>query len=137
LKGTGKRVKAFLAKWLVTVVSIFIVANLFKLVHVEGLGVLVLAAFVLGILNAFVRPLLLLLTLPINILSLGFFTLVINAFLLYAVAGLVPGFEITGFFRAFLAALLISLINAMTNFLLHKEPKITVVKVSNRGSSQG
>ena len=122
--------KAFLTKWLVNVVSIFIVANLFKLIYVESLAVLALAALVLGILNAFVRPLLLLLTLPINILSLGFFTLVINAFLLYTVAGLVPGFEITGFFRAFLAALLISLINAMTNFLLHKEPKITVVKVN-------
>ena len=124
--------KAFLTKWLVTVVSIFIVANLFNLIHVESLAVLVLAALVLGILNAFVRPMLLLLTLPINILSLGFFTLVINAFLLYVVAGLVPGFEITGFFRAFLAALLISLINAMTNFLLHKEPKIRILKVENR-----
>jgi putative membrane protein len=124
--------RAFLIKWFVTVVSIFIVANLFGLIHVESLPVLVLAALVLGILNAFVRPMLLLLTLPINILSLGFFTLVINAFLLYAVAGLVPGFEITGFFRAFLAALLISLMNAMTNFLLHKEPKIKIIKVENR-----
>jgi putative membrane protein len=84
--------KAFLIKWLVTVVSIFIVANLFNLIYVENLVVLVLAALVLGILNAFVRPMLLLLTLPINILSLGFFTLVINAFLLYVVAGLVPSF---------------------------------------------
>jgi len=124
--------RAFLIKWFVTVVSIFIVANLFGLIHVESLPVLVLAALVLGILNAFVRPMLLLLTLPINILSLGFFTLVINAFLLYVVAGLVPGFEITGFFRAFLAALLISLMNAMTNFLLHKEPKIKIIKVENR-----
>ena len=124
--------RAFLIKWFVTVVSIFIVANLFGLIHVESLPVLVLAALVLGILNAFVRPMLLLLTLPINILSLGFFTLVINAFLLYAVAGLVPGFEITGFLRAFLAALLVSLMNAMTNFLLHKEPKIKIIKVENR-----
>lgn len=124
--------RAFLTKWLVTVVSIFIVANLFKLIHVESLAVLVLAALVLGILNAFVRPMLLIFTLPINILSLGFFTLVINAFLLYVVAGLVPGFEITGFFKAFLAALLISLINAMTNLLLHKEPKIRILKVENR-----
>ena len=126
-----------MTKWLVTMISIFIVANLFKLIHVESLAVLVLAALVLGLLNAFVRPMLLLLTLPINILSLGFFTLVINAFLLYVVAGLVPGFEITGFFRAFLAALLVSLINAMTNFLLHREPKITVVKLNDRGRSQG
>ncbi|MGB7063230.1 MAG: phage holin family protein [Candidatus Zixiibacteriota bacterium] len=124
--------RAFLIKWFVTVVSIFIVANLFNLIYVENLVVLVLAALVLGILNAFVRPMLLLLTLPINILSLGFFTLVINAFLMYAVAGLVPGFEISGFLRAFLAALLVSLMNAMTNFIIHKEPKITVVKVDHR-----
>jgi putative membrane protein len=130
LKATGERVKAFLIKWLVNVVSIFIVANLFKLIYVESLAVLVLAALVLGILNAFVRPVLILLTLPINVLSLGLFTLVINAFLLYVVAGLVPGFEITGFLTAFLAALLISLINAMTNFLLHREPKIKIVKVN-------
>ncbi|UCB53629.1 MAG: phage holin family protein [Candidatus Zixiibacteriota bacterium] len=126
-----------MTKWFVTAVSIFVVANLFGLIYVESLQVLVLAALVLGILNAFVRPMLLLLTLPINILSLGFFTLVVNAFLLYAVAGLVPGFEITGFLRAFLAALLVSLMNAMTSFIIHKEPKITVVKVNGRGRSQG
>jgi putative membrane protein len=128
----GERMKAFLTKWFVTAVSIFIVANVFGLIYVESLQVLFLAALVLGILNAFVRPLLLLLTLPINILSLGFFTLVINAFLLYAVAGLVPGFEITSFLKAFLAALLVSLMNAMTNLILHKESKISFIKVDHR-----
>jgi len=124
--------KAFLLKWFVTAVSIFIVASLFNLIYIENLQVLVLAALVLGILNAFFRPFLLLLTLPINLLSLGLFTLVINAFLLYAVSGLVPGFEITSFWNAFWAALLISIVSALINFLIHKEPKVTIHTVSSK-----
>jgi putative membrane protein len=118
--------RQFLLKWFVTAVSIFVVANVFKLIYVENLTVLVLAALILGILNAFVRPILLILTLPINIVSLGLFTLVINGFLLYATAGLVPGFDITGFWKALLAALLISIVTAMINILIHREPKVTI-----------
>ncbi len=127
--------KFFLLKWLVTAISIFIVANVFDLIYIEDFGVLVLAALLLGMLNVFVRPVLLLLTLPINIISLGLFTLVVNAFLLYAVAGLVPGFEITSFLKALLAAILISLVTAMINVLIHKERKVTVhyVRKENRG----
>jgi putative membrane protein len=116
----------FLLKWFVTAVSIFVVANVFKLIHVENLTVLVLAALILGILNAFVRPILLVLTLPINIVTLGLFTLVINGFLLYATAGLVSGFDITSFWRALLAALLISIVTAMINVLIHRERKVTI-----------
>ncbi len=124
--------KALLIKWLVTAVSIFIVANLFGLIYVENMKVLMFAALVLGILNAFFRPFLLLLTLPINLFSLGLFTLIINAFLLYAVAGLVSGFEIASFWKAFWAALLISIVNAMINFIIHKEPKIAIHMVDGR-----
>ena len=118
--------KKFLLKWFVTTISIFIVANVFGLIYIENLGVLVLASLLLGILNAFVRPMLIILTLPINIVSLGLFTLVINGFLLYVVAGLVSGFEVTSFWKALLAAILISIVNAMINILIHKEPKVTV-----------
>jgi putative membrane protein len=118
--------KAFLLKWFVTAVSIFIVANLFSLIRVESLKVLVLAALVLGILNVFVRPVLLILTLPINIMSLGLFTLMVNAFLLYAASGLVPGLEITSFGKAFWAALLISIVSALINFMIQQEPKIII-----------
>jgi putative membrane protein len=118
--------KAFLLKWFVTAVSIFIVANLFHLIYFENLLVLALAALVLGILNAFLRPVLILLTLPINILSLGLFTLIINAFILYAASGLVPGFEIASFWKAFWAALLISIVNALINILIHKESNVTI-----------
>ena len=118
--------KAFLAKWFITAVSIFIVANVFGIIHIENLRALMLAALILGILNAILRPVLIILTLPITILSLGLFTLVINGLLLYAVAGLVSGFEITSFWRAFLAALLISVVNALINFLIHKQPPVRI-----------
>lgn len=124
--------RVFLLKWLVTAVSIFIVANIFNLIYIENLQVLILAALVLGILNAFFRPFLLLLTLPINLLSLGLFTLVINAFLLYVVSGLVSGFEITSFWKAFWAALLISIVSALINFLIHKEPKVTIHTIGSK-----
>ena len=121
--------KAFLLKWLVTAVSIFIVANIFGIIHIENLKALVLASLILGILNAILRPILIILTLPINIFTLGVFTLVINGFLLYAVSGLVSGFEIASFWRAFLAAFLISIINALINFLIHKEPRVSITYV--------
>jgi putative membrane protein len=122
--------KAFLLKWFITTVSIFIVANVFGIIHIENFKALVLAALILGILNAILRPILIILTLPINILTLGLFTLMINGFLLYLVSGLVSGFEIASFWRAFLAALLLSIVNALINFLIHKEPqvKITYIK---------
>lgn len=122
----AQQMKAFLLKWLVTAVSIFIVANVFGVIYIENLKALVLAALLLGILNAILRPVLIILTLPITIFTLGLFTLVINGFLLYAVSGMVSGFEIASFWRAFLAALLISIVNALINFLIHKEPQVRV-----------
>jgi putative membrane protein len=121
--------KAFLLKWFITAVSIFIVANIFGIIYIENLRALVLAALILGILNAILRPVLIILTLPINIFTLGLFTLVINGFLLYVVSGLVSGFEIASFWRAFLAAFLISIINALINFLIHREPQVRVTYV--------
>ncbi len=121
--------KTFLLKWLITAVSIFIVANIFGIIYIENLKALVLASLILGILNVILRPILILLTLPINILTLGLFTLVINGFLLYAVSGLVSGFEIASFGRAFLGAVLISIVNALINFVVHKKPQVRVTYV--------
>lgn len=121
--------RAFLLKWFITAVSIFIVANVFGIIHIENLKALILAALILGILNAILRPILIILTLPINILTLGLFTLVINGFLLYVVSGLVSGFEIASFWRAFWAGLLISIVNALINFLIHKEPRVSITYI--------
>lgn len=76
------------------------------------------AALVLGVINLFVRPVLLLLTLPLTILTLGLFTFVLNGLLLWLVASFVPGFEVAGFLTAFIAALLLTLVKWLVDTLL-------------------
>jgi len=111
----------FLIRWFVLTLAIFIVANLFHLIYIENFTALILASLILGILNAIVRPILIFLTLPINILSLGFFILVINAFLLFFVSRVVGGFEIASFWKAFWAALMITVISAVLNHLVREK----------------
>lgn len=77
-----------------------------------------LAALVIGVVNFLIRPVLLLLTLPINILTLGLFTLVINAICLKLAASLIPGFDIEGFGSAFIGAIILALINMLFHALL-------------------
>ena len=84
--------------------AIFIVANIFNLIYIQDLKALILGSLILGILNVFLRPILVLLTLPLNIFTLGLFLFAINGFILYVVSGLVPGFQIAGFWKAVLAA---------------------------------
>ena len=77
-----------------------------------------IAALVLGVINALIRPVLTLLSLPVTILTLGFFTLVINAFLFWLAAELVPGFQVQGFAAAFWGGLVFWLVSWMTNWLI-------------------
>lgn len=102
--------KPFLTRWLCTTVAVGVAAWITG-VEFAGWGSLVGTALLLGLANAFVRPLLMLLSLPFIVLSLGFFILVVNALLFWAVSGLVPGVEVEGFQQAFFAALLVSIIN--------------------------
>jgi len=111
----------FIIRWFVLTLAIFIVARLFHLIVIDNLTALILASLILGILNAIVRPILIFLTLPINILSLGFFILVINAFLLFFVSKMVVGFDIASFWKAFWAALLITVISAVLNHLVREK----------------
>ena len=87
-------------------------------VHLRGFGQALLAALVLGLLNTLIRPVLLVLTLPINVLTLGLFTLVINGFLFWLAARLMGGFEVAGFWWAVIAALVYSLISWAVSALL-------------------
>lgn len=77
----------------------------------SGGGTLILAAILLGVVNGLVRPLVLLLTLPLTIVTLGFFILVVNGIMLALVAGLLPGFSIAGFWDAFWGALIVSVVS--------------------------
>jgi putative membrane protein len=107
--------KKFLVRWLITAVSIFVVAHMVRGIEVPSVPVVLVVALVLGIINAFVRPLILLITLPINILTLGLFTLFINGALFYLVSLIVKGFVITGFWPAFVGYIAISIISAVVN----------------------
>lgn len=118
--------KAFLLRWLIYFVTIFIVANFFGLIEVESPSTLIIAALVLGVLNAWIRPILILITLPLNVLSLGLFVLVINTFLLKLTAYLIPGLDVEGILNAFLASICISIISSFLNWLISDRRRVKV-----------
>ena len=104
--------------WLVNALSLLAVAYLLPSVSVESFYVAVITAFLLAIVNTVIRPVLVLITLPINILTLGLFTLVINGLLFWFVASFVEGFHVAGFWSALGGALLYSLISTFASWLL-------------------
>ena len=107
-----------LARWLLNALALLLVAYLYPGVEVTGFGAALLAALVLGLVNAVVRPLLVLLTLPVTVLTLGLFLFVINAFLFWLVAEIVGGFRVTGFGAALVGSILYSLVTLLTSWLL-------------------
>lgn len=109
-----------LIRWLINAVAILIMAYYLPGIAVSGFYAALLAALVLGIINALIRPLLIILTLPINILTLGLFTLVINALLFWFTSTIVKGFEVAGFWPAFWGALIMWLVSWLTNWVFKK-----------------
>ena len=101
----------FLISWLISAVAIVITAYLLPGVRLSGFFAALVTALVLGLINTFIKPLLLLLTLPLNILTLGLLTFVINALLIMLTSSVVPGFVVTGFGWALLFSLILSIIN--------------------------
>jgi len=90
-------------------------------IQIDHFRDLLVATLVLGLLNAFLRPIVLLFTLPVTILTLGLFTLVINGVMFYLAASLVDGFHVTGFGAAFVAALLFSLFSSVLNVMFQSK----------------
>lgn len=105
---------SFILHILVSALAIIITAVLVPGVEVTLVGS-ILVVIVLAILNMFLKPLLVLLTLPVNILTLGLFSIVINAFLVYLASGLTPGFMVTGFGSALVFAVVLALVNIVFN----------------------
>ena len=97
---------------LISSVAVFATAKILPGVHVDTFGTAVVVAIVLGLVNTFIRPLLLILTLPINILTLGLFTLVIIALLVMLVSAIVPGFKVDGFWWALIFGIVLWIINS-------------------------
>src|SRR3989339_1646162 len=104
-----------MVKWAVNFVALLVVVNMIPGTSVTNWTTLIVAALVLGLINIFLKPIILLLTLPINIVSLGLFTLIINTGLFYLTAMIVKGFTITGFWSAFWGAFVFSLISLLLN----------------------
>jgi putative membrane protein len=103
---------------LINAAALWLAASLIPGIELHSLGTTLLAALVLGIVNAVLRPILIFLTLPITLVTLGLFIFVLNAFCLWLTSRLVPGFEVGGFGAAFLGALVISAVSwALTAFL--------------------
>jgi putative membrane protein len=113
----GSPVLQFLYRWVVTTVAVLVAANLVGGIRYDTWVSLVLASLLLGGLNALVRPLLVILSLPLVVLSLGLFVLVINGVLLLLVAVVVPGFHVEGFWAALFGAVLISITTLVLNTL--------------------
>lgn len=104
--------------WIINALALAAIPFLVPSVKVAGFWPALVAALVLALVNTLIRPVLLLLTLPINILTLGLFTLVINAVLFWAVATFVEGFAVAGFWSAFLGALVYSVVSTLLAWLL-------------------
>jgi len=121
--------KGLLLRWFIQTIAILAAAYVLKGIDVTGFVPALAAAALLGILNAFVRPLLLLLTLPLNILSLGLFTFVINAFLLKIASLVIEGFTVEGFWAALLGSLFISFVSALLNLFVREDGKVGVVQM--------
>ena len=107
----------FVVIWALTAVGLGIVTLLLPGVRTKSMGALLMASFVLGLVNAFIRPILWFLTLPLTVLTFGLFALVVNAFMIWLTAALVKGFEVDGFGSALLAALIMAVL-ALLGFAL-------------------
>ena len=107
-------------RWLTSTGAIILTSYLLSGIHVDGFFAAFLTAVTLGIFNALFRPIALLITLPINILTFGFFTFVINALMLKMASGVISGFDVQGFWSAILGSLMISAISWLLNSFVDK-----------------
>lgn len=124
--------KPFLIRWLVTTLAVAVAAQLPGITS-DSYFALAGVALLLGIVNAMIRPVLLLLSLPLILVTMGFFVLVINALMLWFVGSLVPGFHIEGFWSAFFGAILIGLVSwLLSAFFRGSDGKVYVLTHHSR-----
>lgn len=108
---------SLLLHWVLTAVILLIVDAILPGIAISGFGTALIAALVMGLVNFFIRPVLALLTLPLNMLTLGLFSFVVNAILFALVAWLVPGFEVVSFFSALIGSILLALMTGLLGML--------------------
>ncbi len=111
---------SLLLRWVLGALSLMLVTYLVPGITVANFYSALLAALVLGLVNALIRPVLIILTLPVNILTLGLFTLVINALMFWLASSIVKGFNVSGFWPAFWGALAVSVISWILNGIFNQ-----------------
>lgn len=121
--------KGVFLRWIILTVAIMVSAYLFPGIQISGVGTALVAAFFLGFLNAFFRPVLIILTLPINILTLGLFTFVINAFLLLMTSGVIGGLIVDGFGSALLGSMIISIVSWLLSSFINDRGRIESIQI--------
>jgi putative membrane protein len=109
-----------IVRWLLLAGALLLVAYLYPGVTVSSFGAAMIAAFVLGLLNTIVRPLLVLLTLPVTLITLGLFLFVINALMFWAAASLLDGLAVTGFVAALIGSLIYSLCGMLIDVVVER-----------------
>lgn len=117
---------AFLLRWAATALAIGVAAQVLPGISVDGPWAAIVAALLLGFVNTTLRPILLLLTLPITVLTLGLFALVVNGAMLALVASVVKGVHVAGFGSAVLGGVVISLVGSVLTWLLQPSPRAHV-----------
>ena len=122
-----------LIRWVILTVSILMTSYLVDGIHIGGFFSALFAAATLGILNAFFRPILFLITLPINLLTLGLFTFVINAVLLMMVSGVISGFYVAGFGSALFGSLLISIVSWLITTFINERGQVQYIDLKRIG----
>lgn len=121
-----------LVRWLILTAAIMVAAYLIQGIEVNGFLSAFFAAAILGVLNVFFRPILLILTLPINILTLGFFTFIINAVLLKMASGVISGFVVHGFWSAVFGGFIISVVSWLLNSFINDQGRVGYTDLRRR-----
>ena len=128
--------KGLFIRWLILTAAIYLAARFIDGIEVHGFVPAFLAAAALGVLNALLRPVLIILTLPLNILTLGLFTFVINALLLKMASGVISGFEVHGFWPALFGALIISLVSWLLSSFISDRGRVEVIDLKRKGGNR-
>jgi putative membrane protein len=128
--------KGILIRWLILAAAIIAASSVLTGIEVRGFSPALGAAAILGILNAFLRPVLLILTLPINILSLGLFTFVINALLLKIASAVIPGFDVHGFWTALFGSLIITAVSWLLNAFINERGRVQWIDLKKKGGDR-
>ena len=117
---------AFLLHTLITALSLWLASHVFKGIKFSDVASLLIATALLGVVNSLLKPLIIFLTLPLTLVTLGFFLLVINALMLMLVSTLVRGFTVSGFWTAFFASLFIGFVNGVVEWMVSSNGEIVM-----------